>query len=123
MSLQTVIFWAWWLAGVQLPLPVGFRGNVLQRASNGHEHKQPWSSVSSFDSFTYWSHDATPIKTDPLRKIVDWLELSQKVSCFCVAFVCWQIAHKQLSNAGCSSTLQSVLIKSKTRYSRKGCDV
>lgn len=70
----------WWLAGVQLPLPSGFCGRLLQRASAGNEHKQPWSFVSFFDSFTYWNHDATPIKTDPLRKVVDWLELSQKVS-------------------------------------------
>jgi hypothetical protein len=68
------------LAGAQLLLPAGFCGHLLQRASDGHEHKQPWSSVSFFDSFTHWNHDATPVKTDALRKVVDWLELSQKVS-------------------------------------------
>lgn len=35
---------------------------------------------ASFNGFQYWNHDAVPTKTDPLRKCVDWLELSKHVS-------------------------------------------
>lgn len=81
LPIQEAAFRGRRLKGVQLPLPSGFCGRLLQRASAGNEDKQPWSFVSFFDNFTYWNHDATPTKTDPLRKVVDWLELSQKLHC------------------------------------------
>ena len=63
-----------------MSFPAGYCGHLLQRgAKEQAPDKQPWSTVSVFDGFTYWNHDATPTKTDPMRKCMDWLELSQQV--------------------------------------------
>ena len=63
-----------------MAFPAGYHGHMLQKAVDTHaDNKQPWYCVSTFDHLTYWNHDAAPIKSDLMRKCLDWLELSQQV--------------------------------------------
>ncbi|KAL3139835.1 hypothetical protein ABBQ38_004133 [Trebouxia sp. C0009 RCD-2024] len=66
------------LKGAEIRFPSGYHGGLLQK-SRVHDGpaKVSWTQHAVFDSFWYWNHDAVPMKTDPLRKCVHWLELSK----------------------------------------------
>jgi hypothetical protein len=73
-------------AGAQVSLPDEFTGYVLQDDGDG---RSP-SIVGGFNSLTYWNHCTPPTKGDPLRRCLEWLDLSKKVCNKEVQYICFR---------------------------------
>ncbi len=67
-------------SGVQLPLPAGYSGVVLERSKAGDDAEgAAWAAAATFASMHYWNHDAAPLKGDGLRRCLEWAELAAGV--------------------------------------------
>lgn len=67
------------LKGAALPLPEGYSGAVLEKRepdTDGVANAASWQATSTFDSFTYWNHDATPLQSDGLRRCLEWAHIA-----------------------------------------------
>ena len=68
------------MKGCELALPDGFSGAVLERredaAGDTDEPTTSWHATDTFSSFTYWNHDTAPVKTDSIRRAMEWAALS-----------------------------------------------
>ncbi|KAL4446283.1 hypothetical protein ABPG77_003090 [Micractinium sp. CCAP 211/92] len=68
------------LSGVQLPLPAGYSGVVLERSKASDDAEgAAWAAAATFASMHYWNHDAAPLKGDGLRRCLEWAELAAGV--------------------------------------------
>jgi hypothetical protein len=71
------------LMGVQLPLPEGYSGAVLEpRQADGCDGTAPatsWHAKGTFDSFHYWNHDSPPLKSDGVRRCTQWAGMAPQI--------------------------------------------
>jgi ribonuclease H2 subunit C len=72
------------MKGCELALPDGFGGAVLERREDvgGDTADEPmtsWHATDTFSSFTYWNHDTAPVKTDSIRRAMEWAALSSHI--------------------------------------------
>ncbi|PSC70516.1 ribonuclease H2 subunit C isoform B [Micractinium conductrix] len=79
------------LAGVQLPLPAGYSGAVLERRQaeesdtagspgGGGAQGERWAATATFPTHMhYWNHDAAPLRGDGLRRCMEWAGLAERL--------------------------------------------
>lgn len=78
-------------AGVQLPLPAGYSGAVLERRQaeesdtagspgGGGAQGERWAATATFPTHMhYWNHDAAPLRGDGLRRCMEWAGLAERL--------------------------------------------
>jgi hypothetical protein len=67
------------LVGAKLSLPAGYRGLVVQRRQGDSESEEgvpAWAVSASFSELSYWNHDTVPLKSDGIRRCLEWASLA-----------------------------------------------
>lgn len=67
------------LMGVELPLPEGYSGAVVQRQEATGATAAGWRATGVFDALRYWNHDTIPLASDGVRRGMEWAALSGRV--------------------------------------------
>ena len=67
------------LCGVELKLPAGYSGALLQDtklASVADGEERRWMHRGTIDSFSLWKHDEKPQEDDPLLNVMRWANVA-----------------------------------------------